>query len=152
MKATALYRPLASLACRMPGRNHYLDVEAKLRKEEGLRAGAGRAAPHHPWPSFCSPRNLDVPMVVTEALNIPQRTLGNNRNLQQQPKCPDPKLFRRAPSLRGGRGCQGFSAQALAGSRLPLSQVWSAWLGRRASSRVPFKASPGRGKGLKTPV
>lgn len=152
MKSTALYRPSSQPCLPYAGKEPLLGCGSEATKEEGLRAGAGRAAPHHPRPSFCSPRNLDVPMVVTEALNIPQRTLGNNRNLQQQPKCPDSKLFRRAPSLRAGRGCQGFSAQALAGSRLPLSQVWSAWLGRRASSRVPFKASPGRGKGLKTPV
>lgn len=33
MKATAGYRSLASLACRMQGRKHYLDVEVKLQKE-----------------------------------------------------------------------------------------------------------------------
>lgn len=83
MKATALYRPLAGLACRTQDREHYLDVEAKLQKP--MRASAEGAAPHHLLPSFCSPENLNVPVVVTGTLNIPQRTLGNNRSLQEQP-------------------------------------------------------------------
>lgn len=71
MKATALHRPLASLACRMQDRKHCLDVEAKLRKKG---CGPAREEQHltiRDRPSFCSPENLDVPMVVTGALNIP---------------------------------------------------------------------------------
>jgi hypothetical protein len=33
MKATALYRPLVGLVCRMQDREDYLDVKAKLQKE-----------------------------------------------------------------------------------------------------------------------
>lgn len=84
------------------GKETLLGCGSEATKGVGLLASAGGAAPHHPRPSFYSPENLDVPVVVTGPLNIPQRTMGNNRNLQGQPIDPDSKLSRRAPSLKEG--------------------------------------------------
>lgn len=56
MKATALYRPLASLVCRMQDRKHYLDVEAKLQKKG------------------CGPAREEQHLTIRDRHSVPQRT------------------------------------------------------------------------------